>query len=210
MFYLSSVLRHCYALSIFVTQGFTRGYPGVHKGFRGYGYGVWRHFQQYFSYIYWLSVLLVEETGISGNNHRLTKVTDELYHITLYRVRLAMSGIRTPNVSKTRNRFYDIYMLCYSEVQISMQKVGICGSDVKYWTAGAIGDFIVRAPMLLGHEASGIVTKLGPGVTNLKVGNALLTFSLIIYHGNCVFLLWPTHTHTHTHLKCCFQIITTI
>ena len=40
MFYLSSVLRHCYALSIFVTQGFTRGYPGVHKGFRGYGYGV--------------------------------------------------------------------------------------------------------------------------------------------------------------------------
>jgi hypothetical protein len=46
----------------------------------------------------------------------------------------------------------------------------------------------------------------------LKVGNALLTFSLIIYHGNCVFLLWPTHTHTHTHthLKCCFQIITTI
>jgi D-arabinose 1-dehydrogenase-like Zn-dependent alcohol dehydrogenase len=70
-----------------------------------------------------------------------------------------------------------------------MQKVGICGSDVKYWTAGAIGDFIVRAPMLLGHEASGIITKLGPGVTNLKVGNALLTFSLIIYHGNCVFLL---------------------
>ncbi|VDI63225.1 L-iditol 2-dehydrogenase [Mytilus galloprovincialis] len=57
------------------------------------------------------------------------------------------------------------------EVQISMQKVGICGSDVKYWTAGAIGDFIVKGPILLGHEASGIVTKLGPNVKNLKVGD---------------------------------------
>ena len=55
-----------------------------------------------------------------------------------------------------------------------MQRVGICGSDVKYWTAGAIGDFIVKAPMLLGHEASGVVSKLGPGVTNLKVGMVYL------------------------------------
>ena len=91
------------------------------------------------------------------------------------------------------DKFYGIYdnPFCYLEVQISMQKVGICGSDVKYWTAGAIGDFIVKAPMLLGHEASGIVTKLGPGVTNLKIGNILLTFSLIIimYFSNCGFLL---------------------
>ena len=39
-----------------------------------------------------------------------------------------------------------------------------------YWTNGGIGDFIVRAPMLLGHESSGVVSKLGQGVTNLKVG----------------------------------------
>ena len=56
------------------------------------------------------------------------------------------------------------------EVQIKVQKVGICGSDVHYWTNGGIGDFIVRAPMLLGHESSGVVSKLGQGVTNLKVG----------------------------------------
>ena len=51
-----------------------------------------------------------------------------------------------------------------------MQKVGICGSDVHFWTHGGIGDFIVKAPMLLGHESSGIVTKLGEGVTGFKVG----------------------------------------
>ena len=57
------------------------------------------------------------------------------------------------------------------EVQLQMQHVGICGSDVHYWKHGAIGDFIVKAPMILGHEASGVVSKLGQGVTNLKVGD---------------------------------------
>ena len=53
---------------------------------------------------------------------------------------------------------------------MEMQEVGICGSDVHYWTHGRIGDFIVKAPMILGHEASGIVSKVGEGVTNLKIG----------------------------------------
>ncbi|XP_035826645.1 sorbitol dehydrogenase isoform X2 [Aplysia californica] len=57
------------------------------------------------------------------------------------------------------------------QVQLSMQEVGICGSDVHYWTHGRIGDFIVKAPMVLGHEASGIVSELGQGVTSLKVGD---------------------------------------
>lgn len=51
-----------------------------------------------------------------------------------------------------------------------MQAVGICGSDVHYWTHGEIGDFIVRKPMILGHESSGIVSAIGEGVTHLKVG----------------------------------------
>ena len=51
-----------------------------------------------------------------------------------------------------------------------MHSVGICGSDVSYWTKGLIGDFVVKAPMVLGHEASGVVSKLGKGVTHLKVG----------------------------------------
>lgn len=51
-----------------------------------------------------------------------------------------------------------------------MQDVGICGSDVHYWTHGCIGNFILSAPMLLGHEASGIVSKIGDGVTCLEIG----------------------------------------
>ena len=54
-----------------------------------------------------------------------------------------------------------------------MAQVGICGSDVSYWTKGAIGDFILKEPMVLGHESAGIVEKCGAKVTNLKPGKVL-------------------------------------
>lgn len=52
-----------------------------------------------------------------------------------------------------------------------MDCVGICGSDVHYLVHGRIGDFIVKSPMIIGHEASGVVRKLGKNVNNLEVGD---------------------------------------
>ena len=57
------------------------------------------------------------------------------------------------------------------DVRIRIHTVGICGSDVHYYTHGGIGQFIVREPMVLGHEASGTVIEVGGAVTNLKVGD---------------------------------------
>lgn len=48
---------------------------------------------------------------------------------------------------------------------------GICGSDINYYTHGAIGGFVLRLPMELGHESSGIVLAVGKGVISLKVGD---------------------------------------
>jgi len=80
-------------------------------------------------------------------------------------------------------------MVMFTEVQIAVHSVGICGSDVHYLTHGSIGDFIVKAPMLLGHESSGTVTKLGVGVTNLKVGkiHTLLVNSSNQFHLCCCY-----------------------
>lgn len=57
------------------------------------------------------------------------------------------------------------------DVKISIHTVGVCGSDVHYYTHGAIGSFVVREPMVLGHEAAGTVTAVGANVKNLKIGD---------------------------------------
>jgi D-xylulose reductase len=57
------------------------------------------------------------------------------------------------------------------DVKIAIHTVGVCGSDVHYYTHGAIGSFVVREPMVLGHEAAGVVTAVGANVRNLKVGD---------------------------------------
>lgn len=58
-----------------------------------------------------------------------------------------------------------------TEVRIAIKTVGVCGSDVHYYTHGAIGPFVVREPMILGHEAAGIIEEVGSAVENLKVGD---------------------------------------
>ncbi|KAJ8718679.1 hypothetical protein PYW08_002916 [Mythimna loreyi] len=57
------------------------------------------------------------------------------------------------------------------EVLLRMDCVGICGSDVHYWQSGACGHFLLKEPMIMGHEASGVVAKLGAKVKSLKVGD---------------------------------------
>lgn len=56
------------------------------------------------------------------------------------------------------------------DVLVRIRSVGVCGSDVHYFEHGRIGDFVVRAPLVLGHEASGVVVSVGAGVTRVSQG----------------------------------------
>jgi D-xylulose reductase len=56
-------------------------------------------------------------------------------------------------------------------VKIKLHTVGVCGSDVHYYTHGRIGPFVVNDPMVLGHEAARTIVEVGAGVQNLKVGD---------------------------------------
>lgn len=57
------------------------------------------------------------------------------------------------------------------DVKIAVHTVGVCGSDVHYYTHGAIGAYVVQAPMVLGHEAAGTIVAVGENVRSLSVGD---------------------------------------
>ena len=57
------------------------------------------------------------------------------------------------------------------DVLVAVNYTGICGSDVHYWQHGRIGHFIVKEPMVLGHESAGTVVEVGSEVTSLKNGD---------------------------------------
>lgn len=57
------------------------------------------------------------------------------------------------------------------DVKISIHTVGVCGSDVHYYTHGAIGAFVVQEPMVLGHEAAGTIVEVGRNVKGLVPGD---------------------------------------
>jgi D-xylulose reductase len=57
------------------------------------------------------------------------------------------------------------------DVKIAIHTVGVCGSDVHYYTHGRIGPYVVKAPMVLGHEAAGTIVEVGSQVKGLKVGD---------------------------------------
>jgi L-iditol 2-dehydrogenase len=56
------------------------------------------------------------------------------------------------------------------EVLVEVASVGICGSDVHYYEHGRVGDHVVSAPMVLGHEASGTVVGRGEGAGTHALG----------------------------------------
>ena len=78
------------------------------------------------------------------------------------------------------------------EVQVRVEAVGVCGSDLHAYNEGAVGGMPNVYPMVLGHEPAGVVVKTGSGVTGLAVGDrGALEPALYCYH--CEFCLTGHH-----------------
>ncbi|MHB8264030.1 MAG: NAD(P)-dependent alcohol dehydrogenase [Acidimicrobiales bacterium] len=58
-----------------------------------------------------------------------------------------------------------------NEYLVKISSVGVCGSDVHYFEHGRIGNFIVESPLVLGHEAAGVIMEAGPGADQDRVGH---------------------------------------
>lgn len=70
------------------------------------------------------------------------------------------------------------------DVLIRVGAVGICGSDIHYYSEGRIGDQVVSYPFIVGHESAGTVEKVGPSVRRLKPGDRVAVDPAIVC-GSC-------------------------
>jgi L-iditol 2-dehydrogenase len=71
-----------------------------------------------------------------------------------------------------------------TDVLIRIKMVGVCGSDIHYFTTGRIGSQIIQFPFTVGHEAAGIVEQVGKKVTRVKPGQRI-GIDPAVYCGHC-------------------------
>jgi len=78
------------------------------------------------------------------------------------------------------------------EVQVRIESVGVCGSDLHAYAEGRVGSMPNVYPMVLGHEPAGVIVKTGAEVTGLAAGDrGALEPALYCYH--CEFCLSGHH-----------------
>src|SRR5689334_23485255 len=65
------------------------------------------------------------------------------------------------------------------DVLLRVDTLGVCGSDVHYYTQGKIGPVAAPFPLVLGHELAGTVIEAGPEVKTLRVGQRVAVDPLI-------------------------------
>lgn len=57
------------------------------------------------------------------------------------------------------------------ELQVKLEYVGVCGSDLHFYSEGRLANWVPDGPLVLGHEPGGVVTALGEGVDGFRVGD---------------------------------------
>ncbi|AHW60923.1 L-iditol 2-dehydrogenase [Draconibacterium orientale] len=71
-----------------------------------------------------------------------------------------------------------------TDVKIKISTVGVCGSDIHYYSEGKIGSQVVEYPFKVGHECSGVIVETGKEVTNVRVGD-LVVVDPSVHCGTC-------------------------
>ena len=105
-----------------------------------------------------------------------------------------MKSLKIHGAMDLRIEDYPLEKLSYNQVQISIATGGICGTDLHYYKHGGFGHIKLKEPMVLGHEVSGYITKLGSKVTNFSIGQ-LVSVSPSRPCNKCQFCLEGNQNH---------------
>ena len=105
-----------------------------------------------------------------------------------------MKALKIHGAMDLRIEDFQLEELAPNQVQISVAMGGICGTDLHYYKHGGFGQIKLREPMVLGHEVSGHISKLGSKVTNLAIGQ-LVSVSPSRPCNNCEFCLKGSQNH---------------
>jgi L-iditol 2-dehydrogenase len=98
--------------------------------------------------------------------HTIGIVPEERDHILKAAVLTGIRGMEIRDIP-------DISIAGDLDVLIRMAQVGVCGSDVHYYTTGRIGSQVVRYPFAIGHEGAGVVEAVGAKVSRVKPGDRI-------------------------------------
>jgi L-iditol 2-dehydrogenase len=82
---------------------------------------------------------------------------------------MVLTGIRQMEIREVPEPF----ITDPKQVKIKMKVVGICGSDIHYYTQGNIGSQVVKYPFPVGHEGAGVVVETGSAVTRVMPGDTI-------------------------------------
>ncbi|HSM47491.1 MAG TPA: alcohol dehydrogenase catalytic domain-containing protein, partial [Draconibacterium sp.] len=93
---------------------------------------------------------------------------------------VVLRGIREMAVVNINNP----EILRSDEVKIKMSVIGVCGSDIHYYSEGKIGTQVVEYPFPVGHECSGVIVETGNDVTHVKVGDVVVV-DPSVHCGHC-------------------------
>lgn len=94
--------------------------------------------------------------------------------------RVVLTGIREMDILETNEP--DI--VDSNEVKIKLSTIGVCGSDIHYYSEGKIGTQVVQYPYPVGHECSGIIVEKGKDVKNVELGD-LVVVDPAVHCGKC-------------------------
>ena len=93
---------------------------------------------------------------------------------------VSLTGIRQFTIQQVA----DPTIVNDTDVLIRVKMVGVCGSDIHYYKNGKIGSQVIQFPFIIGHEATGIVEKVGNKVTRVKIGQRI-AIDPTVFCGNC-------------------------